>query len=177
MKLKIKRLHRDAVIPSYAKPGDAGLDLVATTYSISEDGLYIEYGTGIAVEIPEGHVGLIFPRSSISKTSMILSNHVGVIDSGYRGEIRFRFKDLHLETYEFEDKILKILQGYREQNSLPKLTGPSETVIWTVSDTAYEVGDKIGQLIVIPYPQIEIEEVDELSSSERGEGGFGSTGN
>ena len=60
---------------------------------------------------------------------------------------------------------------------MPKLTGPSETVIWTVSDTAYEVGDKIGQLIVIPYPQIEIEEVDELSSSERGEGGFGSTGN
>ena len=115
MKLKIKRLHRDAVIPSYAKPGDAGLDLVATTYSISEDGLYIEYGTGIAVEIPEGHVGLIFPRSSISKTSMILSNHVGVIDSGYRGEIRFRFKDLHLETYEFEDKILKILQGLRQK--------------------------------------------------------------
>jgi len=177
MKLKIKRLHPDAVLPSYAKPGDAGLDLTATSLSISEDGLYVEYGTGIAVEIPEGHVGLIFPRSSISKTSMILSNHVGVIDSGYRGEIRFRFKDLELDTREFESDILNRVQELRNHKNLNKLTGPKDNVVWVASDTSYLIGDKIGQLIVIPYPQIEIEEVDELTETERSEGGFGSTGN
>ena len=94
MKVKIKKLDNAAVIPSYATNGDAGLDLTAVSCQIDQSGLFIEYGTGLAVEIPEGYVGLLFPRSSVSKTTLILANHVGVVDSGYRGEIKFRFKDL-----------------------------------------------------------------------------------
>jgi dUTP pyrophosphatase len=138
MKVKIKKLHPNAVIPKYAKPGDAGLDLTAISESWNEFNSQVTYGTGIAVEIPEGHVGLIFPRSSISKTTLMLANSVGVIDSGYRGEIMFKF-------------------NYLEKGMI------------------YDVGDRVGQLIIIPYPSVEFEEVDDLSSTERGDGGFGST--
>lgn len=140
MKVKIKRLHKDAVIPSYAKAGDAGLDLVATSI-ISFDKEQVTYGTGIAVEIPEGFVGLVFPRSSIRKYEQYLSNSVGVIDSGYRGEIQATFNSRYY------------------------------------ADVKYKVGDKIAQLLILPYPSIEFEETNELSSTERGDGGFGSTGN
>ena len=150
MQVRVKKLHPDAVIPSYAKAGDAGMDMVAIDSTISEDGLYVEYGTGIAVEVPEGYVGLIFPRSSVSKTTMILSNHVGVIDSGYRGEIKFRFKDLNMQQ-DFDGS-------------------------WYCDETVYEVGNKIGQLVILPYPQIELVEATELSDTDRGEGGFGSSG-
>ena len=150
MQVRVKKLHPDAVIPSYAKAGDAGMDMVAISADISKDGLFIEYGTGIAVEIPEGYVGLMFPRSSLSKTTMVLSNHVGVIDSGYRGEIKFRFKDLNMQQ-EFDGQ-------------------------WYGDETVYEVGNKIGQLVILPYPQIELVETDELNESERGDGGFGSSG-
>lgn len=137
LKVKIKRLHADAVIPTYAKPGDAGLDLVAVDIN-TDAPAYVEYRTGLAFEIPEGYVGLLFPRSSVSKKDLILTNCVGVIDSGYRGEVTFRFRDL----------------GVR----------------W------YKVGDRIGQLIIMPYPSIEFEEAEELSQTERGKGGYGSTG-
>ena len=150
MQVRVKKLHPDAVIPSYAKPGDAGMDMVAIDSSISADGLYVEYSTGIAVEIPEGYVGLMFPRSSLSKTTMLLSNHVGVIDSGYRGEIKFRFKDLNMQQ-EFDGS-------------------------WYCDETAYEVGNKIGQLVILPYPQIELVEATELSDTDRGADGFGSSG-
>jgi len=140
MNVKFKKLHPDAVTPTYAKAGDAGMDMTAIKVIVDE--MYHEYMTGIAVEIPEGYVGLIFPRSSISKTKMILSNHVGVIDSGYRGEIRFRFRKLDMDH-----------------------------------GSIYKVGDKIGQLVIIPYPSIQLEEVAELSDSERNNQGFGSSGN
>ena len=140
MKVKIKKLHPLTVIPTYAKSGDAGMDFVATKV-ISEETYSITYGTDIAMEIPEGFVGLVFPRSSIRKYELNLSNSVGVIDSGYRGELQATFRKTHGDA--------------------------SET---------YNVGDKIFQMIIIPYPQIEFEEVDELSDTERGEGGFGSTG-
>jgi dUTP pyrophosphatase len=140
MKVKIKKLHPLAVIPTYAKSGDAGMDFVATKV-ISEETYSITYGTDISMEIPEGFVGLVFPRSSIRKYELNLSNSVGVIDSGYRGELQATFRKTHGDA--------------------------SET---------YNVGDKIFQMIIIPYPQIEFEEVDELSDTERGEGGFGSTG-
>ena len=153
MKVKIKKLHKNAVIPKYSNVGDAGMDMTAVTAEISADGLYVEYGTGIAVEIPEGYVGLIFPRSSLSKTSLILSNHVGVVDSGYRGEIKFRFKDTRMRS--------RIEYGIDQ---------------YFCSDTVYKVGDRIGQLMIIPYHKIEFEEVEELDSTNRGEGGFGSTG-
>ena len=140
MKVKIKKLHSDAVIPTYAKSGDAGMDLVATKI-ISNTTFDITYGTDIALEIPEGFVGLVFPRSSIRKYELILSNSVGVIDSGYRGELQATFK---------------------KENGLDSL--------------AYKVGDRICQITIIPHPTIEFEEVNELNNTERGEGGFGSTG-
>lgn len=139
MKVKIKKMHVNAVIPRYAKPGDAGLDLTATSEEWNEDKSMVTYGTGLAVEIPEGYVGLVFPRSSVSKTTLNLTNSVGVIDSGYRGEIMFKFR-------------------YLEEGMV------------------YDIGDRVGQLIIMPYPQVEFEEVEDLSSTERGEGGFGSTG-
>jgi len=139
MNVKIKKLHEDAVIPTYAKPGDAGMDLVAVTEEWNKDNSMVTYDTGLSMEIPEGYVGLLFPRSSISKTILNLSNSVGVIDSGYRGPIMFKFR-------------------YLEEGLV------------------YDVGDRIGQILIMPYPTITFEEVDELSTTERGAGGYGSTG-
>ena len=87
MEVKIKKLNENAVIPRYAHPTDAGLDLVAVSKSKDKDGNFV-YGTGLAFEIPDGFVGLVFPRSSVSARRMTMANCVGVIDSGYRGEIR-----------------------------------------------------------------------------------------
>ena len=142
MKVKVKKLHPNAVIPAYANPGDAGLDLVAVDKNYHSD--YIQYDTGLAFEIPEGYVGLIFPRSSISKTVHSLANSVGVIDSGYRGSVSFRFRT-SLKDNRFS------------------------------SATEYTVGDKIGQIIILPYPSIELEEVKDLNETERGDGSYGST--
>lgn len=128
-------------MPTKAHATDAGFDLTATSREIDTVGNFV-YGTGIAVEIPEGYVGLVFPRSSIAKKTLILTNSVGVIDSGYRGEIMAKFSD-------------------------NKLSARGEV---------YEVGERIAQLIILPYPQIEFEEVAELSDSDRGVGGYGSTG-
>ena len=139
VKVKFKKLDRRAYIPFFAKSGDAGMDLVST--KMMNNGYFIEYGTDLAVEIPEGYVGYIFPRSSISKTDQSLRNSVGVIDSGSRGEIKARM-------------------------SIPQLGAKQ-----------YNIGDKIGQLVIMKLPWVDIEEVDELSETDRGEGGFGSTGN
>lgn len=92
MKVKIKRLHPGAIIPKYAKAGDAAVDLTVT--SIKDEPYQVTYGFGWSLEIPEGYVGLVFPRSSVKNTELILSNSVGVIDSGYRGEIMAVFKKL-----------------------------------------------------------------------------------
>lgn len=141
LKVNFKKLSEKAVIPSYAKEGDAGLDLTAVEYNVNHDHNYIEYCTHIAVEIPEGYVGYIFPRSSISKTSHSLANSVGVVDSGYTGELKLRMR-------------------FDSENQ----------------DKEYTYGDKIGQLVIMPYPKILLEEVAELKSSERGANGFGSSG-
>lgn len=159
MKVKIKRLHPNAVIPSYAHITDAGLDLVATSKTNDKNNMAV-YGTGIAVEIPEGYVGLLFPRSSICEKTLILSNSVGVIDSGYRGEITFKFRrpifQVHVKEFEGEEI-------------------PFVEVMCSV-ENEYKVGDRIGQLIILPYPHIEFEEVEQLSDSDRGTKGYGSTG-
>jgi dUTP pyrophosphatase len=144
MVVKIKKLVENAVIPAYSKKGDAGLDLTAVSVSFEKN--YVSYKTGLAVEIPEGFVGLLFPRSSNSKMDLILTNSVGVIDSGYRGEIELRYK----------------LVG---NGVTPSIVG------------IYDIGDRVGQLVIIPYPSIEFEEVTELSTTERNTGGYGSTGN
>jgi len=108
MEVKFKKLTEEAVVPKYSRQGDAGMDLVAIKMKTVTEGDfgYIEYSTGIAVEIPTGYAGLVFPRSSISNTGMILSNSVGLIDSGYRGDIKLRFKYIAgTKYYEIGDKI------------------------------------------------------------------------
>jgi dUTP pyrophosphatase len=174
MKVKIKRLHENAVIPKYAIEGDAGMDLTATEVFYEEDTDTITYKTGIALEIPEGHVGLIFPRSSISKKDILLSNSVGVIDSLYRGEIMFKFKVL-AEYWEIENE-----KSFKQDLELGQFnfynSAENEEFNFCNSIKTYAVGDRIGQIIIIPYPKIEFEEVEDLSTTERGTGGYGSTG-
>ena len=157
MKVKIKKLIPEAVIPSYAKYGDAGMDLTAT--SVQEGENFIQYGTGLSIEIPEEYVGLIFPRSSISKTKLVQANSVGIIDSGYRGELLVRFKRVFGDyRLRFEGQIT-ICEHDRLDDKF-----------------YFKVGERIAQLMILPYHTIELEEVNELSSTERGEGGFGHTG-
>lgn len=144
MIVPFKKLSPNAVTPTYAKDGDAGLDISAITYTINKEHSFIEYHTGLAFEIPKGYVGLLFPRSSVSKTDLRLANAVGVVDSGYRGEITFRYK--------------------------------FEKGTYFASLKRFEAGDRIGQLLILPYPEIQLNEHSELSDSERGEGGYGSTG-
>jgi dUTP pyrophosphatase len=154
--VKFKKLHEDAVLPKYSKQGDAALDLstvddgryvessrnsfqkVENGDEYSNEYAYLEYDTGLSVEIEHGFVGLIFPRSSISETGLTLRNSCGVIDSGYRGSIKFRFRK------DFGSK--------------------------------YRKGDRIGQLIIIPYPTLSPIWADELSETVRGDSGFGSSG-
>lgn len=154
--VKFKKLVTEAVIPKYAKSGDAGLDLTAT--SILETDMYIEYGTGLAIQIPLGYVGLIYPRSSLSNYDLVLANHVGVVDSGYRGEIKFRFKKVHQNPV-YTNELDSSGSGELKDQRLH-----------------YKVGDRIGQLIIQEYPLVLIEEVTELEDSSRGFGGFGSSG-
>ena len=110
MKIKVMKLDAGAKIPKYAKKGDAGMDLYAVSESFDDHGNYV-YGTGLAMEIPEGYVGLIFPRSSISKTAHSLRNAVGVIDSGYRGEIMMKYdiNTINSPVYEVGDRIAQII--------------------------------------------------------------------
>lgn len=173
MEVKIKKLCETAVIPSYAKPGDAGMDLVATSRIFDKYG-NVEYGTGLAMEIPEGYVGLLFARSSISKQDLSLANAVGVIDSGYRGEIKFKFKPTlsYMDLGTTED-----VQGiYKESNTSDFAIIAGGIQKDPMEDSIYKVGDRVGQIIILPYPKISFKEVEELSSTERGEGGFGHTG-
>ena len=128
-----------SVDPWKAHKEDAGADLVSTSVEEKEINgkKAFVYSLGIAVEIPEGYVGLIFPRSSICKTGAVLANSVGVIDSNYRGELK---------------------------------------AVFYADSQPYTVGDRCCQLIILPYPMASYYKVDSLSETNRGEGGFGSTG-
>ena len=141
--VKIKKLMSTAVIPTYSKMGDAGMDLTITSI-ISETTTDVTYGFGISLEIPIGYVGLVFPRSSVRNYDLSLTNSVGVIDSGYRGEIQATFKKTNW------------LKGE--------------------SSKRYDIGERGAQIIIMPFPNVEFIEFKDLSSSERGDGGFGSTG-
>lgn len=174
MEVKVKRLSEKAVIPMYGKPGDAGMDLTATSRHFDSDGNVV-YGTDLAFEIPEGFVGLLFPRSSNAKKDLTLTNSVGVIDSGYRGEVSFKFKPAAFFADDaWEDpKNKDIKSDWFDYTILPK--GQNQASVF-YGCALYEIGDRVGQIIIMPYPKITFEEVSELSSTERGEGGFGSTG-
>jgi dUTP pyrophosphatase len=142
IKVKIKKLTENVTLPAYAHKGDAAMDVIATSRKVVEesDHGYIEYGTDLSFQLPEGYYMDIRPRSSVSNTGLILANSCGVLDSNYTGELKLRFK-------------------------------------WVKGSRMYEIGERIGQIMIKPYPVIEWEEVQELDNTERGEGGFGSSGN
>ena len=139
MQIRFKKLHHLAQMPKRATDGAAGFDLTAVTCKYGDNGK-VFYDTGIAVEIPDGYTGLVFQRSSVHKTGLMLCNAVGVIDADYRGSIQFVFR---------------INYG---------------------SCSPYKAGDRIGQIVFVPIPAVELVESDELSETERGAGGYGSTG-
>jgi dUTP pyrophosphatase len=165
MKVNFKKLDEKAVKPTFGKPGDAGADLVATEVDIASrfDEGQVIYHTGLAVEIPEGMVGLIFPRSSIRNYELTMANSVGVIDSGYRGEIMVTF-NIKADN--------KMLEALAHNDSLEGLFTDIENRPFEI----YKEGDRIAQLVIVPVPLIQYVEVDELSETQRGEGGHGSTG-
>ena len=136
MRVKVKRLHKDAVVGSYVHNGDAGIDLTAVSKEHIGENL-IKYGFGLSFEIPEGFVGFIFPRSSIYKKQQMILNSVGVVDSNFRGEV---------------------------------------SVIMNDSDNSYQIGERVAQLVIMPHPYINLVEVEELTNTTRGNGGYGSTG-
>lgn len=140
MQIKFKKLTAEAVAPKQGTPGSAGFDLTATSMTFDTQYSVVVYGTGISVEIPKGYVGLVFPRSSIYKTGLVLSNAVGVIDSDYRGEIMAKF---HLQI----------------PGGVP-----------------YQIGDRIAQLVIVPIPDVDYIDSPDLSETERGTAGYGSTG-
>ena len=141
LEVKFKKLVETAKMPTKAHPTDAGADLTAVSREWNEELKCWIYGTGIATEIPEGYVGLVFPRSSIRKYTLAQCNAVGVIDSSYRGEIMVSYK----------------------------LTSDVEKI--------YNIGYKIAQFIILPYPEVSYKEVESLSETDRGENGHGSSGN
>ena len=142
MEVKIKRIHEDAIIPTFGSEYAAGADLYSIYNTMIYSGNTEVIHTGISIEIPEGYVGLIFARSGwAGKRGLAPANKVGVVDSDYRGEIL-----VYLHNH-----------GYSKQEVVK--------------------GDRIAQLMIVPYPKIEFVEVDELSDTNRGDGGFGSTGN
>jgi dUTP pyrophosphatase len=140
--LHVRRLDRRAVVPTRARHGDAGLDLYALEDSSLAPGERASIPTGVAVEIPDGHAGLVLPRSGLAlRNGIALVNAPGLIDSGYRGELRV----LLLNTDRSEP--------------------------FRIS-----AGDRIAQLLVIRAEAASVVEVEELSASARGAGGFGSSG-
>jgi dUTP pyrophosphatase len=142
VELPVAKLRDDAVLPTRAHEGDAGLDLYACEAAHLGPGERWSVGTGVAVEIPEGHAGLVLPRSGLAKKHGIaLVNSPGLIDSGYRGEVRVLLLN----------------------------TDPAETF-------RIESGDRIAQLVIAPIALAEPVEVEALSDSARGDGGFGSSG-
>ena len=137
--IKIKKLNENATLPKYAKPGDAGMDFYSNEEVILEPNQRKLISTGISMAIPEGYVGLFWDKSGIA-SKFGIKTMAGVIDSGYRGEIKILLHNLSTEKFEVKK------------------------------------GMKIAQMLIQPVEQKQIIEVDLLDQTERGEGGFGSTG-
>jgi dUTP pyrophosphatase len=154
------KLHPDAQLPVNAHRGDAGYDLVAIDDGETvkdKDGniLYIQYKTGIAIQPPSNYHTEIFPRSSITKTHLVLGNSIGLVDSSYRGEIMVRFK------------VVKLTEHW--QNSDGSTIGQYGEI------EKYKKGDKIAQLVIRLTINMDFAWVEKLEDTTRGDGGFGST--
>ena len=146
LEVKIKKLVPEAVIPAYETVGAVGMDLTATSKEYDKYG-NIVFGTGISIQLPDGYYADLRPRSSISQYGLVLANSIGTIDSDYRGEIILKFKP-------------SVYFGVNRGDDVGVM---------------YDVGDRIAQLVILPYPKVYFVEVDELSKTDRGTGGFGST--
>ena len=194
VKVKIKRLTENAVVPTKAHPTDAGFDLTATSRVFDEEG-NIVYGFGLAFEIPEGYVGLLFPRSSICKKDLTLSNSVGVVDCHYRGEVFAKFRPtlLVVDKPNVSEPKTIIDNGFEPGDysgsvqtdfSTQEVTFPGRNENYPdiaegckpLPPRMYDVGDRCAQMIIIPILHVKIEETEELSETDRGDGGYGYTG-
>lgn len=194
LNIKFKKLNENAVIPSYAHYGDVGMDFTAISVEYDEKlDMYI-YHTGLAFESDFHYGQFLFPRSSNRKTDAYLCNSVGIADSAiYRGEILFCYKNRDSINTIAESKANAAMMEYYttcnvEQNNLQLwirkgieiYNNTKEKVYNEVKElkyAPYKVGDKIGQMVMLAYPNVNLIECEELSSSDRGVNGFGSTGN
>lgn len=173
--MNLKVLKNKAVINAPAKIGDAGYDIIATNHPRVVGSVYqglhytaishLEYDTELKIE-PEGNFFmLLYPRSSIIKTNLVLCNSVGVIDSGYRGSIKVCFK------YIAQPEDMKIVEGKTFKGKQAK------GIVTSINpQRIYQQGEKIAQLIPCNHSNISLEFANSLSDSERGPEGFGSTG-
>ena len=161
MKLRIKRLDKDLPMPVYAKPGDAGFDLRAADDVVICPGETVMVGTGLAVEIPEGYNGEVRARSGMASKRMLAPiNEPGTVDSGYRGEVM-------VPLHNFAPAIVIKEDDYGEGARLGYNHGGVQHV---------KRGERIAQMVITPCVKAEFFEVEELDDTERGAGGFGSTG-
>lgn len=155
LNISYRKLDKNAKDPQKNIKTDAGYDLTAISVKYTQN--YIEYGTGIAFNIPENYVGLLFPRSSVTKMDLTLKNSVGVVDSGFLGEIKFRF----LNLYKNDDLFLS----------------KDENLFISSKPKHYDVGERIGQIVFLELPYVFLNEVNEFQETERGTKGWGSSGN
>lgn len=163
--VKVKRLHEEAVIPKYAKLGDSGFDLVAVEDVIIEPGETKVIPTGLAFEIPPGYEMQISPRSGISRKTK-LRVVLGTTDSGYRGEVGVIVDNVNVLCEDHLHGTLRTVDG--GYHNTPGLNYYGTYII--------RKGDRIAQGVISTVCDVDFEEVEELSESERGEGGYGSTG-
>ena len=184
--VKFKKLDDRAVIPTYAHDGDVGMDLTAIDVEYDERMDAYIYHTGLSVESPYRKGILLFPRSSNRKTDCYLTNHVGVVDSAiYRGELILTYK-ARISTYERANIIylktfVKSLVETNDIGKAEKEAIEAKNRVYEMTKNLefapYKVGDRVGQMVVIPRSVIKLVEEEKLSETERGEGGHGSTGN
>ena len=196
LEIKVKKLREDAVIPTYAHHGDVGMDMTAIDVEYDEEKDMYIYHTGLAFESDFNIGQFLFVRSSNCKTEAYLCNHVGIGDSAiYRGEIQFRMKNREsIETIANREAMKQFIFSLNMTSRMDP-RGDLKNHIQIASDlytqviddvkqrakeleyAPYKVGDRIGQMVFLNYPTVILEEVEELSETERGEKGFGSTGN
>lgn len=183
IEVKFKKLAENATLPTYAHDGDIGMDIIATSVAYNKDHDYFEYGTGLAVESDKGNAMLLLPRSSVSNTDGYLCNTPGLVDPfTYRGEIKFRYKNrVPIKSFIFN----YALKTWHRLSWFKRLRTSFDDVLIEVDEAVmanimafapYNIGDKIGQMVMVKTPEIKVTEVNELSETTRGIGGFGSSG-
>lgn len=180
--VKFKKLDEKAVVPTYAHDGDVGMDLTAIDVEYDADKDMYVYHTGLAFETDKHYGIFLFLRSSNRKTEAYLCNHVGIADSAiYRGEIMLCFKNrTSLRQYALESRMVEFFNALEDGKSVEEATKESVNGWKNVFDNPmlfapYKIGDKVAQMVILPYPDINLSERQELSETDRGTGGFGST--